>query len=81
MTADHNSPHRTVFLKDYRPFPFKTESIRLCFDLFEDQTVVTATTRFVRRAGAFPLELNGEKLELLDIKLDGDSLAVRPLSI
>ena len=76
--TDHNSrPHRSVFLHDYRPFPFKLEGIDLRFDLFEEETRVTSKTRFHRTTEhrGEPLQLYGKRLELLAIRLDGQPLA------
>jgi len=78
MHQPTTSPHRTVYLKDYRPFPFAAKNIRLFFELFEEETLVTAVTDFERKAKIekdLPLRLDGEKLELLEVRLNGNTLS------
>ena len=70
-------PAVTIRRSDYRPPDYLTPSVHLRFDLDPERTLVTATTRFVRRDGvaaATPLRLDGEGLELLAISLDGIAL-------
>ncbi len=66
---------QAVSLADYRPFPFAIETTRLVFDLHPTRTRVTAELS-VRRTGAEgePLVLNGERLTLLSIAIDGQTL-------
>jgi aminopeptidase N len=78
MHPDNNAaPHQTVFLKEYRPYPFRAEKIKLFFDLFDEEVVVTAETLFssIETNGDQPLILNGEKLELLSLHIDGAPLS------
>src|SRR5262245_26628192 len=66
---------RTTHLKDYRPTPYHIPEIRLDFDLDALATRVTATMRVERTAGnAEPLQLDGQRLKLISIKLDGKPL-------
>ncbi len=64
---------------DYRPFAYAVISLDLCFQLYEGRTEVHATTVYHRKPqedpGAVPLVLDGEGLELLQIKIDGHQLA------
>src|SRR5690348_4159346 len=66
---------RAVQLKDYRAPDFRVETIDLDFVLEPDATRVAAKMK-VRRTGGkdAPLVLNGEKLKLLALRLDGDDL-------
>ncbi|OYX03750.1 MAG: aminopeptidase N, partial [Caulobacter vibrioides] len=66
---------QAVSLADYRPFPFAIETTRLVFDLHPTRTRVTAGLS-VRRTGAEgePLVLNGERLTLVSIAIDGQTL-------
>ncbi|GAA4413283.1 aminopeptidase N [Quisquiliibacterium transsilvanicum] len=69
-------PTRTIHRLDYTPPSWLAERIGLEFELDPRRTVVTATTRYRRNpaAGAGPLVLDGESLELLEIAVDGTPL-------
>lgn len=60
---------KTIYLKDYTPYPYDVLGIGLMFDIRPGLTTVKAVTRF-RRKGKEPLVLNGEDLVLKSIKLD-----------
>jgi aminopeptidase N len=66
---------KTIYLKDYKPFPYGVVHIDLNFDIHEGYTIVRAATKFQApdhcREDLF---LNGEHLELMEIKLDGEVL-------
>ncbi|MCB1531274.1 MAG: aminopeptidase N [Alphaproteobacteria bacterium] len=66
---------QTIYLKDYTPYPYEIEHIDLNFDIHEGYSIVTATTQFKPKADGHPapLFLNGEHLELMDVKLDGET--------
>lgn len=72
MRTDTPQPIR---LADYRPFPFAIETTRLVFDLHPSATRVRAELA-VRRTGdaGEPLVLNGERLKLLSVAIDGQAL-------
>ena len=61
-----------VRLADYQPYPFAITGVRMLFRLHSMDTRVV-TELEVRRTGAkdAPLRLDGEKLKLVSIKLDG----------
>jgi len=63
-----------VRLADYRPYPFRIEGVRMLFQLTPADTRVVTELR-VRRTGAGDLRLDGEKLTLKAIKLDGALLS------
>ncbi len=67
---------QAVRLADYRPYPFDIETTRLVFDLDPTQTRVRAelTIRRTGEAGE-PLVLNGERLKLLSVAIDGQALS------
>ncbi len=66
---------KTVYLQDYKPFPFKVAAIDLNFDIRDEQTTVTAITKFSRKdPKASQIFLNGEDLELVSIALNGEPL-------
>ncbi len=64
-----------VRLADYRPFPFRIEDVRLLFRLEPMATHVLSELN-IRRTGDAdaPLRLDGEKLLLKSIKIDGQPL-------
>ncbi len=66
-----------VRLADYQPFPFRIEGVRMLFRLHPSDTRVVTELK-VQRTGAkdAPLRLDGEKLALKSIKLDGVALGV-----
>lgn len=64
-----------VHRSDYLPPTFTVESVDLHFDLDEDETRVTARLQVRRGAGpGNDLVLQGEDLELLEIRVDGAAL-------
>ncbi|MFK7901543.1 MAG: aminopeptidase N, partial [Nitratireductor sp.] len=67
----------TIKLKDYKPFDFDIENVDLDFQLHPSETIVTSTIAFKRRKGVAakaPLLLDGDGLELVSIKLNGETL-------
>ncbi|MGB4106733.1 MAG: aminopeptidase N [Alphaproteobacteria bacterium] len=64
---------KTIYLKDYTPYPYDVLGIDLDFDIRPGLTTVRAVTHF-RRKKKEPLVLNGEELVLKSIKLDGAEL-------
>ncbi|HEY4093232.1 MAG TPA: aminopeptidase N [Luteibacter sp.] len=62
-----------IHLADYRPPAWALEHVVLEFDLGIDRTVVQATLELVRQADE-PIRLNGEGLELLELRIDGRRL-------
>ncbi|HTQ12912.1 MAG TPA: aminopeptidase N [Rhizomicrobium sp.] len=66
---------RAVALKNYRAPDFRISDVSLAFALDPDATRVTATTKFARTGAAgTPLALNGERMKLLSVTLDGRKL-------
>ena len=63
---------KTIYLKDYKPYPFKVHSLGLNFDIHDGYTIVTAKSQFERLdPAAKDIFLNGEDMELLSVKIDG----------
>jgi aminopeptidase N len=64
-----------VRLADYQPFPFRIEQVRMLFRLNPSETHVL-TELYCRRTGdsEAPMRLDGEKLTLKSIRLDGAML-------
>jgi len=73
------SSPRTIFLKDYEPPVFLLKSVELYFDLQNEGTEVTSVLEFYRNpadsSGRKELKLDGEKLELLQLQLEGEELS------
>jgi aminopeptidase N len=75
---------QTVYLKDYTPPPYLIPTIDLSFSLHEEQTVVTAKMQIQKAAATpqgVPLVLNGEHIKLLEIQLNGKTLAPHDYSV
>ena len=70
MRTDNPQP---VYLKDYEPFGFDIESVRIAFDLQPEKTRVDAKLTVKRKYGfeGRSFELDGEGLKLLNIAIDG----------
>lgn len=67
---------KTIYLKDYQIPAYKAGHIDMTFRIFDDRTLVTASTRYKRdkNASGERLVLNGEHLKLHSISLDGRML-------
>ncbi len=67
----------TIYLQDYQPLAYEVDALELTFELGEAATRVTSVATYRRRPDApadSPLELYGEQLELLEIRLNGETL-------
>jgi aminopeptidase N len=69
---------KTIYLKDYKPSDFIVDSIDLEVDIYNDHTVISSQLSIFKReeliGKKINLELNGEGLELLELKLNGEVL-------
>ncbi len=66
---------KTIYLKDYKPFPYIVKHIDLNFDIHDGYTVVTARTEFEKPHNCKDeLFLNGEDMDLLSIKINEETL-------
>lgn len=75
MSTQH-IPH-PIYLRDYAPSSFDVEHHDLLVKLFDGHAEVTCTLRINRRDPlAKVLQLNGEKITLLSLKLNGKLLTV-----
>lgn len=74
--SQHCNAPQAVHLKDYRPPAFLIPEIELDFDLFEEHAYVSSVLK-IKRSGSHqePLVLNGERLKLMELKLNGKPLA------
>lgn len=72
--STQNTPH-PIYLRDYTPSPFAIEHQDLLVQLFDDRAQVTCTLKVKRLDPAVKaLQLDGEKLTLQTLKLDGQAL-------
>ncbi|MCB1112703.1 MAG: aminopeptidase N [Chlamydiales bacterium] len=70
-----NAPPTATFLEDYKPLAYKLTHIDLCFELDDENTIVTSEMKMHRQSnGEESLVLNGVDLKLLSIKIDGREL-------
>ncbi|MGE3920233.1 MAG: M1 family aminopeptidase, partial [Gammaproteobacteria bacterium] len=67
----------TKYLNDYKPSNFLLNTVNLVFDLYEDKTIVTAELNVFKNPNenGDHLELVGNSLKLLELKLDDEVLA------
>ena len=66
-------PH-PIHLKDYRPPAYRIPEIALDFQLDQEATRVKATMKVERASEAAPLVLDGNRLKLVGLKIDGKAL-------
>ena len=64
---------QTIHLKDYRPYPYAVEHVEMNFDIHEGYTIVN-NSMTLRALTHHPenIVLNGEHLDLMAIKMDGE---------
>ncbi len=67
------------YLNDYVACAFNVESVHLHFDLHETETLVTSVMKLTRKLAheskTAPLQLDGNRLELQSVAIDGKTLA------
>ena len=71
------SPHEppTIRREDYKPFPWLVPEVSLDFDLGLEATRVVSTLTVARNAKADPsptIRLNGDGLEVISVRVDGE---------
>lgn len=73
----NDSRATTTYLKDYQPPAYTVKQVNLTFKLFEDYTEVHSHLEMMRnpQASEDSLQLHGEELELLALKIDGQVVA------
>ncbi|MBI1302162.1 MAG: aminopeptidase N [Alphaproteobacteria bacterium] len=63
--------HKTIYLKDYSPYPFSIRDLHLNFDIQDGHTIVTQTAKYKKEnPAADTLFLNGEGIELHEVLID-----------
>ena len=76
MRTDTAAAPKTIFLKDYQAPRYLIESVHLTFKIFEERTVVLSQISFTQNhEGNEPLVLNGEKLVLKSVLIDGKAVS------
>lgn len=72
MRTDTAPAPKTIYLKDYQKPRYLVESVHLTFQIFDGKTVVLSKINFQKNHdGNEPLILNGERLVLKSVVLDG----------
>ena len=74
----------TIYLKDYQPPAYWIEKTDLNFDLHENFALVTSNLHLRRNAerdADAELKLHGQKLELLEVAIDGRILPTDEYSV
>jgi aminopeptidase N len=71
MKDTAGSTPQTVYLKDYAPYPFHVDSVRLTFKLAPRATRVISRIAFTPRQPGAVLALDGEALDLKWATIDG----------
>lgn len=63
---------QTIYLKDYKPYPFEIKSLNLNFDIHDGYTIVTAQLQVSPHGDVSQnMFLNGEDLKLVSLTIDG----------
>ena len=60
------------YRKDYKAPSHHITDIDLTFDLYDNDTIVTAVSKVVQKGESTTLELDGEGLELRSVKVNGE---------
>ncbi|MBR9787170.1 MAG: aminopeptidase N [Vibrionaceae bacterium] len=63
------------YRKDYKAPSHTITDIDLTFDLFDNDTIVTAVSKVIQKGELTTLELDGEGLELRSVKVNGEDWA------
>ncbi|MFN3586549.1 MAG: aminopeptidase N, partial [Moraxellaceae bacterium] len=74
-TAAAAGSKKTVYLADYRPWPFRLDHVDLHLDIHDGHTVVSSALALTPMADADVLELNGVGLALEYLAIDGKPLS------
>ncbi len=76
MRTDTPIAPKTVYLKDYQAPRYLIEDVHLTFKIFEEKTIVLSKIRFKKNhVGSEPLVLNGERLFLKSVAIDGKTVS------
>lgn len=67
---------KTIYLKDYTPSKFQIDEVHLSVSIFDEKTIVDSRME-IRLGKTVPsnLELNGENMKLLAVKMNGKELS------
>ena len=74
VNTEYDAAPHAIHLKDYEPPAFRIEQVDLAFDLDPEATRVRAKLSVVRDRQGVPLVLDGEKMDLVSVALDGRAL-------
>lgn len=65
---------KTIYLKDYKPYPYEITHADLNFDIRDGETIVKSELNFKLGGDKEDVYLNGEHLELIELRLDGEDV-------
>lgn len=75
-------PMNPIYLKDYKPINYHFYETYLYVSIYENETVVNSTMHFEKKGEhEEPISLEGEKLELKEVKLDGKVVAKQEYTV
>ena len=69
------APHKTTYLKDYKPFPYAVGGIELTFRIFDGRTLVTSKTTYTRKGAKEDLALHGHNMKVHGVLLNDELLS------
>jgi aminopeptidase N len=72
---DMSQAPQAKYRKDYQAPSHTITDIDLTFDLFDNDTIVTAVSKVIQKGELTTLELDGEGLELRSVKVNGEDWA------
>jgi len=80
---------KEIFLKDYKAPNFAFERVNLIFELGEEHTIVTSSIHVLPKTSAArgttpdssPLVLDGENLQLLSVKINGEKVGDENITV
>jgi len=66
---------KTIYLKDYKPTPYKISHVDMEFEIRDGLTIVTTKSQFTKNSDDDDdIILNGEQLKLVSVKLDAKEI-------
>lgn len=72
MNPETVTTPKTIYLKDYTPAPYKVSHVNLCFELFEEKTVVKSEVFYIKNPESISsdLILDGEGQHITFVEID-----------
>ena len=72
MNSENVTTPKTIYLKDYTLAPYKVSHVNLCFELFEEKTVVKSEVFYIKNPESISsdLILDGEGQHIISVEID-----------